>query len=188
MEQAEAETGCRFITAFAERSDNYDLAIWKGALTFSVGTGFLLLLLQNLAHWPKAPTTLWWFSCVFVMGILGAILVSQSKGLKRFFVGETTLLKRVEDKAHALFHEHGLHQVEAQMSILLFVSYLEKRVVILVDENLRHQLPAAQWEGITAHVLDSMDNRVKSIPLICAIKESASLLKQHQIDGTSPAL
>jgi putative membrane protein len=58
----------------------------------------------------------------------------------------------VKEKAMSLFFQHGLYKTENHIGILLFVSLLEKKIELLVDQTILEKFGQTKLDQIVAEI------------------------------------
>jgi len=66
--------------------------------------------------------------------------------LQRWFVSPAAAERAAHARAFQVFAEHGLHATKGRTALLIFVSELERRVVLLGDASIHAQLGQAGWQ------------------------------------------
>ena len=102
----------------------------------SVSTIFRILTLlcgsALLAGWlPWDQPTLFFLSQLG-LGAIGFLAARGLPGFKRAFISEARADEMAREQALQEFYAHGLHRTPNATGVLLFVSLLERRVIVLV--------------------------------------------------------
>ena len=145
---AEKRTVGEILPVVVERSDPHPGADWLAALCF------VLVGSALLAGWLPWDHPLLLLLSQFAMGALGFTLARLLPDLKRQFIFEDRAGAVAEEQAFQEFYANGLHRTEAATGVLLFVSLLERRVVILADEGIDAQVDADFWAGTDDVILE----------------------------------
>lgn len=109
------------------------LLAWSLAAAFAV-----------LEFWPDQPPVL---ALLAELGVgLGAFLVLGVPALQRRLVSPAAAERAVHARAFQLFAERGLYGTRGRTGLLIFVSELERRVVLLGDATLHAELGQKGWQ------------------------------------------
>jgi putative membrane protein len=137
--RVEAQTAAEVVVAVVPQSQEY----WRGrvllALTWALAAGFAFLWLEP---W-REPTLV-----LIVEVVVGAVAFALS-GLgpwRRWLMWGTETERAVQARALQLFAERGLHGTRGRTALLVFVSELERRVVLLGDRSLNDELGQRGWD------------------------------------------
>ena len=99
-----------------------------------------------------------WVLIVFSSGIIGAVIALQFPSLKRWIIGKKLLKARVEDQAQNMFYQHRVSFTEQRTGILLYISFFEKRAVILPDIGIAEVVKEEEW----AHIINDLATALKN--------------------------
>ena len=137
--QVEAKTAAEIVVAVVPRSRDY----WQGRVLVAVGwalaAGFGFLYLEP---WQKPE-----FALLLELAI-GLLVFSLSgiASVHRRLVSPRAAEQATHDRAFQLFAERGLHATRGRTGLLIFISELERRVVLLGDSGLHAELGQQGWD------------------------------------------
>jgi putative membrane protein len=173
LAQAESRTAGEIVPVVLERSDSHPEARWIVAL------GALLLGSALLArHLPwESPALL--LACQVALGALGWLAAFALPDLQRLVISEQRATEVAEEQAVQEFHRQGLHKTQHATGVLLFVSLLERRVIVLGDEGIHARVGDAHWTATTAAVLDGIARGSLRDGLIAGIERCGAVLAEH---------
>ncbi|MFQ5720641.1 MAG: TPM domain-containing protein [Acidobacteriota bacterium] len=169
---AEKQTVGEILPVVVERSDPHPGADWLAALCFLlVGSGLL-------AGWMPWDHPVLLLTTQFAMGALGFALARLLPDFKRLFIFEDRASAVAEEQAFQEFFANGLHRTEAATGVLLFVSLLERRVIVLADEGIDAHVDADFWAGTSDLVLDGVRRRSLRDGLVAGIQRAGERLSE----------
>ncbi|HXX48791.1 MAG TPA: TPM domain-containing protein, partial [Myxococcota bacterium] len=87
--------------------------------------------------------------------------------------------ERVRRAAALAFHHGGLHATRERTGILLFVSLLERQVVVLADEGIHSRVADGTWDDVVARVLEGIRSGRADDGLVEAIRLCGEHLAAH---------
>ncbi len=170
---AESNTVGEIVPVVLERSDRHPEAEWMSALvTLLIGTA----LLQGVLPW-QTPHYL--ILCQLGLGALGFLLARALPAWKRIFVSERRATEMALEQANQEFFRLGLHQTVARTGVLLFVSLLERRVVVLGDLGIHAKVGDEHWKHTQSVILDGVRSGHIETGLIYGIRATGTVLAQH---------
>lgn len=117
----------------------------KSSFTEHIGwmISLLLLLLFLLSidfffqdSW--ASKTGYYMAAPFVAVVLGHLL-DKSDIVDRFFISKPERARQAFEKAQRIFFLKQLHEIKTQNSLLLFISVMERQIVILADPRMKFE-------------------------------------------------
>lgn len=137
--RVEAQTAAEVVVAVVPQSQEY----WRGrvllALAWSLAAGFAFLWLEP---WREPALVL-----VVEVVIGAAAFALAGRGpWRRWLMWGSETERAVRARALQLFAERGLHGTRGRTALLVFVSELERRVVLLGDRSLNDELGQRGWD------------------------------------------
>lgn len=170
---AESHTVGEMVPVVLERSDRHPGAEWLSALvTLLVGTA----LLQGILPW-HAPHLL--ILSQIGLGAVGFLIARALPAWKRLFVSESRATEMALEQATQEFFRLGLHQTTARTGVLLFVSLLERRVVVLGDIGIHAKVGDDHWERTQTAILDGVRRGRVEAGLVDGIRATGAQLAEH---------
>jgi len=169
---AERKTVGEILPVVVERSDPHPGGEWLAALCFLlVGSSLLVTWLP----WEHPALLL---LAQLLLGAVGFGLARALPDLKRSFVFEDRAGKVAEEQAFQEFYAHGLHRTEAATGVLLFVSLLERRVVVLADRGIDSVVDAGSWTAVNEIVLEGVRRGSLRDGLVEGVRRAGDLLAE----------
>jgi putative membrane protein len=158
-----------------EHSDRYAEAAW---ITAAMGA----LLGGVAAALAPAPFSWGWEIALWIAGLpaLGAAVGyaagALSPGLRVRLVHGDAVEHRVRQRAFAAFVEEEVFRTRARTGVLLFLSLLERRVIVLADAGIHGRVSPAEWDRVSAGIVDGMRRGQPGPALAAAIRACGELL------------
>jgi putative membrane protein len=138
----EARTSAEVIVVAARQSGAYNDVPWRVAL----GANFAVLA---LLVWLPVDFNPDWF--LFDCGI-GAALAAWLGGrvplVQRAVAGGARMREQVREAAEAAFAHENVHGTRARTGVLVYLSGLEREVLVLPDHGLLGRVPHARLHGV----------------------------------------
>jgi len=170
---AERKTRGEILPVVLERSDPHPEACWLAGIAVAlIGSLGLALWLS----WDEAAALI---PCQLGLGALGYLGARLLPDYRRFFVSEARAREVSEEQAFQEFHRYELHRTEARSGVLLFVSLLERRVVVLADEGIDERVRPEQWTSTIELVLAGIRQRSLLAGLVAGIQSAGEVLAEH---------
>lgn len=183
--RAEERTAGEIVPVVVPRSDDYEVAVWRGigAATLLVLTG-VLLTLQFYDGWGLG----WLFApwgvalSVLVAGTVGGVLTRYVYPLQRLLVGGDRLDETVHRRAMQAFVEEEVFDTRDRTGILLFVSLREHRIEVLGDAGINQQVEPDDWADVVARIQRGIQNSNLTEGLVEAVEMCGSLLERKGVE------
>jgi putative membrane protein len=167
--RVESQSAAEVVVAVVPRSHDY----WQGrallAVAWALASGFAFLYWEP---WREPALSLLLEAVVggAVFGLSGAL------GLGRFLVSGVAAERAVNARAFQLFAERGLHGTRGRTALLVFVSELERRVVILGDRSLHDEVGQHGWDEYVALLLKHIRAGQARVGLLAVLEQLAPRL------------
>ena len=171
--RAERRTVGEVAVVVLERSDEHPAAAWVSALA-TLLLGSVLLAPWLPWDWPAAL-----IGAQLALGGLGYALARLLPGYRRAFVREERATEMAEEQALQEFHRHGLHDTAGRTGVLLFVSLLERRVVVLGDRSIDELVGPEGWAAARDAVLAGVRAGSLRDGLVEGVRAVGSVLAEH---------
>ena len=171
VQAAERATSGEIVPVIVERSDAYaELRFGAAALVAFASGALALAFAPGLAPW-LAPTQFGVFAA--------AAWLFGRPALLRRLVPADVVAKRVARAAALAFHEAGLVETRERTGILIYVSLLERHVVVLADRGIHARVEAGTWDGVVARIVSGMKEHRAEAGLADGIRVCGEILSQH---------
>ena len=170
---AEEKTVGEILPVVVERSDPHPGAPWIAALILLFAGS---ILLAGYLPWDQPG---WLMTCQFALGALGYFAARSLPDLQRRFISEERATSVASEQAFQEFYANGLHKTEAATGVLLFVSLLERRVIVMGDTGINALVKPEDWEATTQTILAEIRTGSLRTGLIKGIETAGTLLETH---------
>jgi putative membrane protein len=181
VEDAEKKTSGEIVPYVVEQSDDYERAVWRGASA----AGSLAILTFLAVH---AFTVLWLpFALPVVLAVImaafgaGMALTHFVPSVKRLLAGRTLLRKRVSQRAAEAFIAEEVFDTRERTGILLFVSLLERHVLVVGDSGINAQVKPEEWDDVVRSVVRGIRKGYAAAGIVEAIDKCGVLLERRGV-------
>ena len=167
--QAERMTTGEIVPVIVRHSDPYPGARWRIAVTFSLLCAFAMYWLLPL-HDP-----IWYLAVQLPTLGLGYALGGWGAFL-RLVASPASIQTEVHQRAVQAFHASQLSATREHTGILIFVSCMERRVVILADTGIHEKVTQATWDRVVDRMILRIQAQTLTEALIGAVEECGQIL------------
>lgn len=182
IKKAEGRTAGEIVPFVVEQSDDYEIAWWRGGMSLSLSVILALLLLREF-------TSLWLNLGVaqIVILILGAQAVGMAAVyfapmLRRFFAGQRLLDLRVTQRAAEAFVAEEIFRTKDRTGILIFLSLLERKVIVWGDAGINAKVEQSEWDDVTRLIVEAMKAGLPADGMLQAIDRCGQLLERRGVE------
>ncbi len=129
----ESEVDFEFIPVIAHKSSYLDHVKWILSLLL------LLIFISTIDYFfqDSYASKLPYFICAPFLAIILGSLLDRSDIVDRFFVPKHERSRQVHEKAERIFFKKKLHESKSHNALLLFISVLEREIVLLPDPRMK---------------------------------------------------
>jgi putative membrane protein len=179
--QAEKRTSGEIVPFVVDQSDEYASATWKGAALGAILGPLVALAIHRWSSIWGIPID-WWIALPAPVGGAVGYLLSLLPPVRRWMVGDEILEERCRRRAAVAFLEQEVFRTDNRTGILLFVSLLERRVVLLADSGINQKVEQGQWDEITKRLAGEIRKGRTGPAMVEAILACGELLERHKVD------
>ena len=127
-----------------------------------------------------SPLSSWLeISSVLLGAVLFAALVGRWSFLQRALVPLADRQDQVFTRAELEFYHSRIGDTRDGTGILIFVSLLERQVVVLADRAIDEKMNASTWDEVLQDVLKGIKGKNMKSGLVQAIERCGDILSEH---------
>jgi putative membrane protein len=179
--EAERKTSGEIVPFVVDQSDDYEEAEWRlGALTGVLLVGVLAAVYLFTPAWLPWNFAEWLLVILAGFG-LGMAAARFLLPVRRAFAGRRMIERRVGQRAAQAFIAEEVFNTRDRTGILLFVSLLERRVIVLGDSGINAKVQQGEWQGVVDTVIEGLATGRPAEGLIAAIGKCGALLERKGV-------
>ncbi|MGE0174177.1 MAG: TPM domain-containing protein [Oligoflexales bacterium] len=111
--------------------------------------------------------------------VIVSSLLSRCSFVQRRLTSQEDLEAQVATRAEVEFYEAELDNTEGATGVLIFLSMMERQVVVLADKAIAARLPKDIWDGVVQILLDGARKNDLASGFARAIRHCGELLHPH---------
>lgn len=186
VKKAESRTSGEIVTAVIKESSDYAFyelafALVLGGIYFVLSilfAGKLESWLESL-FWSYNTTYLITFTGFSLFGVIGiGYLLANIPFIDRLIIPKKVMDERVHNRALRHFIESGASYTIDRTGILIFVSVLERKVILLADKGINDKLSSDTWDRIVKSTVSGIKEGKFTEAIINAVNECGSILEK----------
>jgi putative membrane protein len=181
VKEAESKTSGEIVPYFVDQSDDYRVALWRGGVTAGATAMLLSLLVHTIVNIWLAYSMFELSATIAVGFSLGVFLVHIVPSFRRFFAGSSLMEHHVSQRASLAFLSEEVFNTRERTGILIFLSFFERKVVVLGDAGINAKAQPEDWKGIVQIVVQGMRDGHSVDGLVEAIRQCGVILQQHGV-------
>lgn len=143
LKQFEENTGCELLLILAKESDLYPGASFRFGLIGGFIVTFCFSLFFEFHH-----AYMWPIAMLFVSFVL--VWVGHFRFMKKFALSDIEVDRECFEKAVEHFHTMGTSKVSHKVTAMIYVSVLERKIFVLVDEQLKSKISQPELDELVS--------------------------------------
>lgn len=179
VRQAESGTSGEIVPYAIAASDFYSETVWRAV---AIAMGVVLVALGGISlladTWMKIGIA-WTGIIALGAGIIVGVLFALLPPLRRAAASDHMITRRVTQRAAQAFLAEEIFRTRDRVGVLIFLSILERRVIVLGDSGINAHVGQAEWDGIVATIVAAIRARKPADGLVAAIAACGTLLRDH---------
>lgn len=173
VREAERVTRGEIVLCLVRTCDEYGAAPWR------LGVLAAALVYCGL-HAFAAPLPWWAYLGAQAAVLAAAHLLVRIDALRRILLAPGLVEERVHERARRAFLENGLARTQGRTGVLIFVAWLERRVVVLADSGIHAVLePDESWQQVVDLAVAGLLEGRALDGLEAAIRRCGEILSRH---------
>jgi putative membrane protein len=147
--RVESRTGAQIVVACVRKSDTYPELPWK-AFACAASIAALAVAAGEMWRpgWSSVAVSLWVSLSILGAGAGAALLAVLVPRFARLFLRDARAEAEAQHHAKIMFFDRELFATGERCAVLLFVSVLERHIVVLPDKGVRARVPDTIWNGV----------------------------------------
>ena len=181
VHDAEKRTSGEIVPYVVEQCDDYEFAEWRGGALLALLSAIVLMFLHSYtAVWLPIDLSGKLLAVLLAFGT-GMLLVKYVPGLKRILAGSAAMERRLHQRASEAFVAEEVFLTRDRTGILLFLSLLERRVLVLGDAGINQKVKQEEWQDVVATVISGIRSGSPVDGLVNAIQKCGALLERSGV-------
>ena len=172
VKNAESLTSGEIVFALTDASDRYQHAVIRGAIAGSILATAVYLLLPV----PQTIGMLLWTE-VMAFAVFYALIARLP--CRRWFISPREMDERVHEAAFREFYSSGLHKTREANGIVIYLSCLERRVVVLGDEGIHKRMGEDHWHEVRDRIIAGIKQGQAREGICAGIESCGKALAGH---------
>ena len=187
VKNLEAKTSGEMVPYIVPESDNYVEGTLYTIISFLI-IGVVMIMGASLVWMlPAGITIIEILIFLIAMMFLGFFMSFVFPSVRIQMVSNNTVERRVMQRAETAFLQREIFNTGKRIGILLFISELERKVIILADSGINELVPGEDWQKIVDDLIDHIKEKKTADGIINAIDQCADLLIKNGIENDDTA-
>jgi putative membrane protein len=187
VKNLEARTSGEMVPYIVPGSDSYIEGTLYAIISF-LCIGIILIIGASLL-WllPAGVTIIQILIFLLILMVVGFILTYFFPAFRIQMVSNNTIEQRVMQRAEEAFLEREIFNTKKRIGILLFISVLERKVLILSDAGINKHVDNSEWQHIVDDVIKYIKINNTDEGIVSAIEQCAAILVEKGFENDETA-
>lgn len=178
--QIERSTEAEIVPVIVKSSSNYPQTRVTAML---LATVFMLLLWDLFGgyhfYWDHRWMAIGWvvFGLIFIFGL--APLGARVPLVQRWLTAREEEVEQCWKRARVEFYANRIYMTREQVGVLIFISLLERQVIVVPDQRIAETLPLETWQKMVDQMIAGIRQGQMAEGLRKGLEECSDLLKRH---------
>jgi putative membrane protein len=181
VREAEATTAGEIVPYVVSHSDHYEAAAWKGAIFGAFLAVAAAAALHYLGDFWGGFILAWVLLPPLAGGALGFAAAALVRPLRLWLAGPTAVDHHVRQRAVAAFVDNEVFRTKERTGVLIFLSLLERRVIVLGDSGINARVEQREWDSVVARIADGIRSGTPGAALATGIRLCGELLSRRGV-------
>jgi len=172
VQKAELGTSGEIVFALTDASGHYHHADLQGALAGSIIATAVYLMLPT----PQTIGMVIWIELIS-FALFRALIPRLP--LRRWFISSREMDESVHEAAFREFYASGLYKTRELNGVLIYLSCLERRVVVLADRGIHEKMGNPHWNDVRDKIIQGIRQGKPREGICAAIETCGKALAAH---------
>ncbi|MGL1893572.1 MAG: TPM domain-containing protein [Spirochaetaceae bacterium] len=187
VKKAESTTSGEIATAIIKESSDY--AFYELAFSVLVGAIYFIVIVlgsTGVESWLKSmfwnydPAYLLMFTGLSLFLVIGiTYVITNIPVVDRLIIPKKVIETKVYNRAIRHFLESGTCYTKDRTGILIFISEMERKVILLADKGINDKIHQESWDGIVKGITTGIKNKNINKSIIQAVDECGKILTKE---------
>jgi len=184
VKNAEDNISGEIVPVFVEQSGFYTIANYRGAVLGGLLAFICVIVFDRLLPELAVYDPVYMFVIVVFGCIVGASLPQFLTPAKRLLAGKKHFDRATQSRAETAFLEEEVFNTRHRTGIMIFISFLEKKVIVMGDRGISKVVDQREWDNIVLTVTSSIQMGKLTDGIVAAIKRCGEILHEKGFDKT----
>ncbi|PIE98815.1 MAG: hypothetical protein CR988_01540 [Treponema sp.] len=119
------------------------------------------------------------FILIFTVVVAVLFFLFNTPTIDRLIIPKTVKNREVYYRALRHFVESGVYKTKERSGILIFISVMERRVIVLADEGISSKIEQSEWNRICDNLIAKIKAKQAEDGICEAVVSCSELLEEH---------
>jgi len=169
----EQKTNCEIVPMIVSDSDFYPMANHR----LSVLMAFIFFLILYFSPYSFINPLNYLYVQIF--GLFTGHFLAYIPFIKRLFLTKDEMHRESEQRAQEAFLQNNIHSTPNQLGLLVFISLLERRIILITDVGIKEKIDQKVWDEIVHEFTSEMKSNSLANNTIKLLDQIAHVLENY---------
>lgn len=176
ISRIEESTSGEIVPVIVKRSSS----VGHVPLTLTLLITLLIIIAEvPFSDWLWVMPWMWLWPLLLVAVYYVSHVFAKVPWIQKHLVPERDEVMQVHQRAHLEFYTNKVHRTQEGTGVLIFISVMEKKAVILADEEIAKRLPKDIWDQVLSGLRENLHQGRWGEGFVQAIENCGQHLKTH---------
>lgn len=173
VEDAEKKTSGEIVPVVMDSSDAYNAAHLRCGMLVGFFAAIVFYFLTDKGGDPI------WILWVQIPGIILGYFLANISFVKYLLITKAEVEEEVNQRAMEVFLSNNLHMTRDRTGVLIFISELERKVVMLADEGINDKVASNTWDDLVEKLVSDIKQKRAGEGIAQAVESCGDILATH---------
>lgn len=176
VRDAESKISGEIVPVFVEKSGFYSIATYRAALLGAAMVFLLIIIFDRYIPSLAVYDPMFIFTWVMLGGFAGALKAQFLNPVKRWMLSQTHMDQATRKRAETAFLEEEVFNTRQRTGILIFISFFEHEVIVMVDKGISKVVDQKVWDGMVRIIIEHIKKGKITDGIVSAIGRCGDIL------------
>lgn len=173
IKEVEKTTSGEVVPMILKESDFYGVAHLRLSLIMNFLSAIILFV-----FFPYEFDSTFYLFLITLFSTLGYVLCFIPF-IKRMMLFNDEITEEVNQRAFQAFFENNLHTSRDRTGVLVFVTLLERRVIVLADSGINEKVEEGTWDKVKDEFVEFLKRKEITSGFVHTLKNIGEILTKH---------
>jgi len=177
ISSVEGVSSGEIVPVIAHRSSSYKTVEAMNAFILA----YLFMFIAYYVHGSITPLGMLLYT---VVGMVVIVTLFFFDFFKRILIPKRLMYHKVREAALSSFYRNGVYKTKKRTGILIYISLMERMVVVIGDEGIHAKVGDEAWNDVIKIIVHGIKHKHLKQGVIDGIESCRDLLKTHFPNGS----
>jgi putative membrane protein len=138
---------------------------------------FYLVFLKNIIFYNLDSNLI--AMLLYLLVFTFCFFISEKYFVLQYLIPNKVKKHKCEKQASIEFFKNGMYKTKDNTGILIYISILEKEVIVIGDEGINSKIESKSWDLLINTIIEGIKSKDLASGIVAGLKASNDLVKTH---------